>query len=64
MSGAWSLVPYAILVLTGPVFDYLTRGHIHRAYMWSVPLVIVSVPLRIALGSTAIWHRFFDVITA
>lgn len=64
MSGAWSLIPYAILVLTGPVFDYLTLGHIHRAYMWSVPLVIVSVPLRIALGSTAIWHRFFDVITA
>ena len=60
VGGGLSLLPYVILVLIGPIYDRVTTGHIHRAYLWGAPLVIVSVPVRIALGGTGIWHRVFD----
>jgi uncharacterized membrane protein YozB (DUF420 family) len=63
VGGGLSLVPYAALVLVGPIYDRVALGRIHRAYLWAAPFVIVAVPVRIALGSTGIWHSVFNVFT-
>lgn len=63
VGGGLSLAPYAALVLAGPIYDRVALGHIHRAYLWAAPFIIVSVPARIALGSTGIWHSVFNAFT-
>ena len=48
----------------GPVYDLLSRGSIHRAYRWGVPLLVLSMPPFAVIASHAsawryIVHRWF-----
>jgi hypothetical protein len=49
-----------ILVLAGPVYDFATRGRVHRAYIWGGALLILSQPLRLMISGTAVWLSFAD----
>ena len=57
-------LPYGILIglgllFAGPVYDRYSRGRVHRAYMWGVPLVLFSIPLRLIIGTESeAWSRF------
>lgn len=46
------------LLLAPPLYDWLTRGRVHRVYAWGMPAVFISVPLRMAVGQTDAWQRF------
>ena len=46
------------LLLAGPVYDRWSRGSIHRVYAWGIPIVLASIPVRLAIGSTDAWRRF------
>jgi hypothetical protein len=48
----------AALLIAPPLYDWLTRGRVHRVYAWGVPIVFLSVPIRLALGQTGAWQRF------
>ena len=52
-----------LFVVTGAVYDYATRGRVHRAYIWGGALLALSVPLRLALSGTAAWLAFADLLT-
>ena len=54
---------YFAFVLAGPVYDRLSRGRVHASYKWTVPLVVLSWPVRVAIGSTAAWHTFASFLT-
>ena len=45
------------LLLAGPLYDRLSRGRIHRAYAWGVPIVFFSMPVRLAIAQTDTWRR-------
>ena len=52
----------ALLVLgflvTGPVYDLVTRRRVHAAYLWSVPLAFLAVPPIVAqLSASTAWQR-------
>lgn len=43
--------------LAGPLYDKLTRGAVHRAYRWGVPLLVLTTPPFAILASHAsTWH--------
>jgi hypothetical protein len=48
----------AVLLLAPPLYDWLTRGRVHRVYTWGIPIIFLSVPLRFALAETETWQRF------
>ncbi|MGE3779140.1 MAG: hypothetical protein AB7F89_18280 [Pirellulaceae bacterium] len=47
-----------VFLLSGPVYDLVTRGRIHKAYLWSGLLAIGAIPPVVAqVAATGIWHR-------
>jgi hypothetical protein len=45
----------------GPLYDLLTRGSVHRAYRWGVPLLILTMPPFAVLAShVPAWHYVMD----
>ena len=39
------------------IYDRVTRGRIHPAYLWGGGLLIASVPLRLMISATPAWQR-------
>ncbi len=46
------------LLLAGPVYDRVSCGRIQHAYIWGVPIVFASLPLRFAIARTEAWRQF------
>jgi hypothetical protein len=45
----------------GPIYDRLTRGSVHRAYRWGVPLLIITMPPFAVVASHApVWRYVTD----
>jgi hypothetical protein len=42
----------------GPVYDKITRGRVHKAYRWGVPLLILTMPPFAVIASHAPPWRF------
>jgi hypothetical protein len=41
----------------GVTYDLITRRRVHPAYIWGGALLILSVPIRLAISTTHVWHR-------
>ena len=52
-----------LFVVAAAIYDFVTRGRVHRAYLWGGALILVSVPARLALSSTAAWRSFAELLT-
>jgi hypothetical protein len=52
-----------LFVVAGMAYDWLMHGKVHRVYAWGAPIIALSVPLRLALSSTAAWHSFARWLT-
>jgi hypothetical protein len=55
-------IAYA-LALIGVVYDQWSRGRIHPVYYWGIPLLLISVPGRLMLSTTAVWRSFAEFVT-
>lgn len=49
---------YAALVLAGPIYDRIAYGRFNRVYLAGAMALWVSVPVRLAIGATQVWHDF------
>lgn len=49
--------------LIGLAYDQWSRGRIHRVYYWGIPLLVLSVPGRLMLSTTAAWRSFAEFVT-
>ena len=49
--------------LIGVAYDQWSRGRIHRVYYWAIPLLVISVPGRLMLSTTAAWRSFAEFLT-
>ena len=47
-----------LFVVAGMVYDWMSRGRVHRVYVWGGTIIALSVPLRLALSGTDAWHAF------
>jgi hypothetical protein len=47
-----------IFVVVAMAHDWKTRRRVHPIYIWGGVILLVSGPLRFALGSSAAWHSF------
>ena len=47
-----------LFAVAGMIYDWVSRGRVHRVYVWGGALLVLSVPLRLALSGTAAWQAF------
>jgi hypothetical protein len=52
-----------VFPVAGAIYDFASRGHVHRAYVWGGSLLLISVPLRLLISSTASWNAFAQMLT-
>jgi hypothetical protein len=48
--------------LCGAIYDRVSRGRVHRAYLWGGALLLASVPLRLLISGTEAWRRFAEFL--
>jgi hypothetical protein len=53
-----------LFIVAGIVYDRWSRGRIHPVYVWGGAALVISVPLRLALSSTAAWRAFAAWLTS
>ena len=49
---------YAIgffVLFAGVIYDLLSRGRLHKVYLWGGGLLVLSVPVRLAVSGTDAW---------
>jgi hypothetical protein len=44
-------------LLSGPIYDWVTRRRVHRAWAWALFTFVGAPPVVMALSSTAAWHN-------
>jgi hypothetical protein len=47
-----------IFLAAAAIYDWVSRGRIHPAYIWGGSAFVLSVPLRLALSGTEAWKNF------
>ena len=53
-----------LIIVAGVIYDYVSRGSVHRVYLWGGGLLVLSVPLRLALSGTAAWKAVAQALIA
>ena len=51
------------LSFLGAGYDYWSRGRVSRVYWWGIPILLLSVPIRLALSTTGAWRSFAQFVT-
>ena len=54
-----TFVPALVVAM---LYDRVTRGRVHPAYLWGGALLILSVPLRLLLSTTSAWYRLAEAL--
>jgi len=69
LPGVLPLGPFAfygiafIFLAAGIIYDLVSRRRVHPAYLWGGTLLVASVPLRLAVSSTATWMAVARALT-
>ena len=51
------------LVVVAVIYDLVSRRRVHKAYLWGGTLLYASIPLRLAIANTGLWHAFAQALT-
>ena len=51
-------------IVAGVVYDWISRGRVHRVYLWGGALLVVSVPARLLISATPAWKAFATFLTS
>ena len=49
-----------LFIAAGVVYDLVSRGRVHKAYVWGGALLVLSVPIRLAVSGTSAWRAFAE----
>ncbi|MGE0461274.1 MAG: hypothetical protein AB7Q16_07875 [Vicinamibacterales bacterium] len=49
-------------IAAGVVYDRVSRGRVHPAYVWGGTLLGLSIPARLALSGTAAWRALAEAL--
>lgn len=50
-------------ILAGIVYDFASRGRVHKVYWIGGAILVISVPLRLAVSVTPMWRSFAELLT-
>jgi hypothetical protein len=70
LPGVLALGPFAfygiaiLFIVAGAIYDLVSRGRVHPAYLWGGSVLVISVPLRLMLSGTAAWQAFARFVTS
>jgi hypothetical protein len=53
-----------LFVVAGITYDLIHRRQVHRVYIWGGLIILVSGPVRIAIGRTELWHSIARVLVS
>ena len=53
-----------LFILIGGVYDFVSRGRVHRVYVWGGALFAISVPVRLMISGTGAWRQFAQLVTS
>jgi hypothetical protein len=45
------------------IYDVVSRGRLHQAYLWGGALLVLSVPARLAISTTGAWREIAAFLT-
>jgi hypothetical protein len=51
-----------LFVVAAALYDFVSRGRVHKAYLWGGTLILLSVPARLAISSTAAWRSVAEML--
>jgi hypothetical protein len=51
-----------LFMVFAALYDLVTRGRVHKAYLWGGAMMVVSVPLRLFVSGTAAWMAFAEFL--
>lgn len=69
LPGVLPLGPFAFFglgysfVVVAAIYDLVSRRRVHKAYLWGGALMFASVPFRLAISGTGLWHAFAQALT-
>jgi len=52
-----------LLVVVSMIYDVVSRGRVHKAYLWGGALMVASVPVRLMISETGTWRAFAQMLT-
>lgn len=52
-----------LFVVMAGIYDFLSRGRVHKVYLWGGALILASVPVRLAISGTGAWRAFAELLT-
>ena len=52
-----------LFIIVAAIYDRLSRGHLHSAYVWGGAAFVVSVPLRLFVSETSAWRSLAEALT-
>ena len=52
-----------IFIVACVIYDYAKRGRVHAVYIWGGLAIVISQPLRLAIGRTEMWTTFAKWLT-
>jgi hypothetical protein len=52
-----------VFVVLGITYDLVSRGRVHKVYLWGGALFALSVPARLLISTTAAWKAFATLVT-
>jgi hypothetical protein len=52
-----------LFVVAAGIYDVVSRRRVHKVYLWGGALILVSVPVRLALSTTAAWRSVAEILT-
>lgn len=58
-----SLVLTSLFVVAGMIHDWKSRGRVHTIYIAGAAIILLSGPVRLAIGHTEVWQTFARLLT-
>jgi hypothetical protein len=52
-----------LFVVVAGIYDFFSRGRVHKVYLWGGALFAASVPARLALSGTEAWRALAELLT-
>lgn len=53
-----------LIILAGALYDWRTRGRVHRAWVWGGAAMVASQIAMMAVMGTSWWHRFAETMAS
>jgi hypothetical protein len=51
-----------LVVLLAALWDWRARGKLHRAWVWGLAVIVLSVPARLLIAHSEAWHRIAEAM--